>query len=53
MPDIADFNPNLLDYIHELSIEDLEKLSEYALFLIDMKERIYGEGYDYFEEFDS
>ena len=50
MPDVGDFNPNLLDYIHELTIEQLENLSEYALFLIDMKERIYGEDCDYYDE---
>lgn len=47
-------NPNLLDYVHELSISELERLSEYALYLIDMKERIYGNSSDdeYLDELD-
>ena len=51
--EIAGLNPNLLDYVHELSISELEILSEYALYLIDMKERIYGNSSDeYLDELD-
>lgn len=48
-------NPNLLDYVHELSISELETLSDYALYLIEMKERIYGadtSDYEYLDELD-
>lgn len=52
--EIAELNPNLIDYVLDLSISELEILSEYALYLIEMKERIYGESsdYDYQEELD-
>ena len=53
--EIEELNPNLLDYVHELSISELELLSEYALYLIEMKERIYGANssdYEYFDELD-
>ena len=47
-------NPNLLDDVHELSISELETLSEYVLYLIDIKQRIYGDSsdYDYQDELD-
>lgn len=48
--EIAELNPNLLDYVHELSISELEILSDYALYLIEMKEMIYGESSEYFRE---